>query len=130
MIKCQLPIKNQRQVLDIINIRDSRRIYTSGLHMRFPHWIAIFYYWPWLSKTKVSYKKLQCSVVNACRNRKCKLSFIRQCFLLYFIARKIWCFLWRITFRNERTDFANFCSKVFLLFCCWNWVAFFLANQV
>jgi len=52
-----------------------RRVYTSGFRMRFPHCIAIFYYLPWLSKIKVSYKKLQRNAVNACGNRMCKLSF-------------------------------------------------------
>ncbi len=52
-----------------------RRIYTSGFHIRFLHWVAIFIYLPWLSKTKVSNIKLQYNVVNACRNRMCKLVF-------------------------------------------------------
>jgi len=48
---------------------------TSGFHMRFPHCVVIFYNLPWLSKTKVSYKKSQCNAVNVCGNRMCKLSF-------------------------------------------------------
>jgi len=43
--------------------------------MRFPHCVAIFHNLPWLSKTKVIYKKSQRSAVDACRNRMCKLSF-------------------------------------------------------
>jgi len=35
-----------------------RHIYTSGFRMRFLHCVAIFYYLPWLSKTKVGYKKI------------------------------------------------------------------------
>jgi len=42
--------------------------------MRFPHCIAIFCYLPWLSKTKVSYKKSQHNEENACGNRMCKIS--------------------------------------------------------
>ncbi len=48
-------------------------VYTSSFCMRFRHCVAIFHYLPWLSKTKVSYKKLQCNAVNPCRNRMCKL---------------------------------------------------------
>jgi len=33
-----------------------RCVYTSDFLMHFPHCIAIFYYLPWLSKTKISYK--------------------------------------------------------------------------
>jgi len=54
-----------------------RLVYTSGFRMRFPHCVAIFHKLPWLSKTKVFYKKSQRSAVNACGNRMCKLSFIR-----------------------------------------------------
>jgi len=42
-----------------------RLVYTSGFRMRFPHYVAIFHKLPWLSKTKVIYKKLQRSAVNA-----------------------------------------------------------------
>jgi len=34
--------------------------------------VAIFHNLPWLSKTKVIYKKSQRSAVNACGNRMCK----------------------------------------------------------
>jgi len=51
-----------------------RHIYTSGFRMHFLHCVAIFYYLPWLSKTKVIYKKLQQNSVN-CGNWMCKLSF-------------------------------------------------------
>ncbi len=61
-----------------------RRVYTSHFCMRFPHCIAIFYYLPWLSKTKVTYIKLQRSGVNACGNRMCKLSFT----FIYAIAER------------------------------------------
>jgi len=37
--------------------------------------LQFFYNLPWLSKTKVSYKKSQRNAVNACENRMCKLSF-------------------------------------------------------
>ncbi len=40
--------------------------------MHLQHCDAIFYYLPWLSKTKVSNKNLQCNVENACGNRMCK----------------------------------------------------------
>jgi len=40
--------------------------------MHFPHSVAIFYNLPWLSKTKVRYKKSQCNA--AWGNRMCKLS--------------------------------------------------------
>jgi len=43
--------------------------------MHFEHWVAIFHELPWLSQTKVFYKKLQRSAVNACGNRMCQLSF-------------------------------------------------------
>jgi len=52
-----------------------RRIYTSSFRMRFPHCVAIFYNLPWFCSIKVSYKKSQRNVVNACGNRMCKLSF-------------------------------------------------------
>ncbi len=52
-----------------------RCINTSGFCMRFLHRIAIFYYLPRLSKTKVSYKKLQRNAVNTCGNRNYKHSF-------------------------------------------------------
>ncbi len=48
--------------------------------MRFPHafsaCVANFHELPWLSETKVIYKKSQHSAVNACGNRMCKLSLI------------------------------------------------------
>ena len=43
--------------------------------MRFPHCVAIFHNLPWLSKTKVIYKKSQRSAVNACGNQICKRGF-------------------------------------------------------
>ncbi len=52
-----------------------RHIYTSGFRMNFLHCVAIFYYLPWLSKTKVIYKKSQYNSVNACGNWMRKLSF-------------------------------------------------------
>jgi len=52
-----------------------RLVYTSGFRMRFPHCVAIFHKLPCLSETKVFYKKLQRSAVNACGNWMCKLSF-------------------------------------------------------
>jgi len=42
--------------------------------MHFPNCVTFFYYLPWLSKTKVSYKNLQRNGVNTCGNRMCKLS--------------------------------------------------------
>ncbi len=63
-----------------------------SLHIRFPHVFTalrcIFYYLPWLSKTKVSYKKLQCSAVNACGNRMCKLSLNQQGMSPNFLSSK------------------------------------------
>jgi len=49
--------------------------------MRFPHCVAIFHNLPWLSKTKVIYKKLQRSAVNACGNWMCKRGFIAAVFI-------------------------------------------------
>ncbi len=69
-----------------------RRIYTSGFPMRFPHWVAIFYNLPWLSKTKVSYIKLQCNAVNACGNRMCKLSFKTMCLIPQVSRKNAICF--------------------------------------
>ncbi len=69
-----------------------RRIYTSGFRMHFPHCVAIFYNLPWLSKTKVSYKKSQCNVVNACGNRMCKLrALFTRDILAHNIAIKRYC---------------------------------------
>ena len=50
-----------------------------------------FYYFPRLSKTKVSYKKLQRSVVNACGNQMCKLSFMYVCLLLGLFDLSFFC---------------------------------------
>jgi len=59
----------------ILKFQTLRLVYTSGFRMRFPHCISIFHKLPWLSKTKVFYKKSQRSAVNACGNQMCKLSF-------------------------------------------------------
>jgi len=63
-----------------------RLVYTSGFRMHFPHCVAIFHKLPWLSKTRVIYKKSQRSAVNECRNRMCKLSLRRFIFLNRFFA--------------------------------------------
>ncbi len=44
------------------------RVYTSGFYMHLLHCVEIFYWLPWLIRTKVSCKKLQCNVENACGN--------------------------------------------------------------
>jgi len=41
--------------------------------MRLLHFIAIFYYLPWLMKTRVINRKSQRNAENACRNWMCKL---------------------------------------------------------
>jgi len=81
-----------------------RPVYTSGFHMRFLHCVAIFDNLPWLSKTKVSYKKLQRNAVNKFGNRMCKLSFSKL--LLIFISLNllfsyiIFKFDWRFLSKN------------------------------
>jgi len=52
-----------------------RRVYTSGFCMCLLHCVAIFYYLPWLMKTKVKYRKSQRNAENAWGNRMCKLIF-------------------------------------------------------
>jgi len=63
------------------NISPLSLVYTSGFHMRLPHCIVIFHNLPWLSKTKVIYKKLQHNAVNAYGNRMCKQGFNYELFL-------------------------------------------------
>ncbi len=52
--------------LPCLHIIRLKLVYTSGFRMRFLHCVAIFYYLPWLRKTKVSYKKSQRNEVNVC----------------------------------------------------------------
>jgi len=60
----------------ITNSRLKRRVYTSGFCMHFPHCVAIFYYLPWLSKTKVSYKKLQRMRKPDVQTQLCKHNYV------------------------------------------------------
>jgi len=46
--------------------------------MRFPHCLAIFYNLPWFYSIKVSNKKSQRNVVNACGKWMCKLSLMER----------------------------------------------------
>jgi len=54
--------------------------------MRFPHCVAIFHNLPWLSTTRVIYKKSQRSAVNACGNRMCKRGLRHELSLLLHFA--------------------------------------------
>jgi len=47
-------------------------VYTSGFRMHFPHCVAIFHKLPWLSETKVIYKKIakQCGQLMRSMMRK------------------------------------------------------------
>jgi len=83
-----------------------RHIYTSSFCMCFPYCVAIFYYLPWLCKTKVSYKKLQLNVVNAFRNRMCKLSLS----LKYFFVKCVsWPLFWRSIYLSQGHSHSSRC---------------------
>ncbi len=69
------------------------------LRMRFLHCVTIFN-----NKAKVSYKKSQCKVVNACGNRMCKFSFTNETFpetsRFLFLSDHLWTSSsWRVSSR-------------------------------
>jgi len=62
-----------------LNLRLTKAEFTHLVfRMRLPHCIAIFYNLPWFFSIKVSSKKSQRNVENACGNRMCKRTFIRR----------------------------------------------------
>ncbi len=71
---CNLTAKNT------IYVRRSNLswVYTSSLHLRYPHCVAIFYNLPWFWSIKVSNKKSQCNAENACGNQICKHALNNQ----------------------------------------------------
>jgi len=83
--------------------------------MCFLHCIAIFYNLPWLSKTKVSYKKSQRNAENAWGNRMCKLSLNNR-YARFFIDMYI---------SNANWNNWNSCSKPWI----WNSFQCFIKSQ-
>ena len=75
-----------------------RRVYTSRLRMRLPHFIAFFYYLPWLEPTNVSNKKTQRNAANACVNGMWQVGFndnptravLLTIFSLFLFLNKYW----------------------------------------
>jgi len=84
-------------------------VYTSSFRMRLPHCVAIFYNLPWFCSIKVSYKKLQCNVENACGNRMCKFAFTNASLSQMFLTFTLSSFFFRTLrpFSNDSKHFSN-----------------------